>query len=118
MNQKIKNIITFSAIALALILVYVFFIKGNGEEGNLTSSADPLGSSASTSAPDQNSSISREFFNVFLNVKRIKLDDAIFSEPSFLSLRDSSIELIPDGTEGRPNPFAPIGSDIAPTPVN
>ena len=34
------------------------------------------------------------------------------------TLHDSSILLIPDGTEGRPNPFAPIGSDITASVIN
>ena len=55
---------------------------------------------------------------VLLNVKNIKLDDSIFSDIAFSNLRDSSITLIPDGTEGRPNPFAPIGSDASVAPVN
>ena len=32
-------------------------------------------------------------------------------------MTDSSITLEPDGNEGRPNPFAPLGQDITPAPV-
>jgi hypothetical protein len=64
--------------------------------------------------------VAKDFFALLLNVKNIKLDDAILSDPAFLSLRDSSIVLVPDGNEGRPNPFAKFGNDavvIPTTPV-
>ena len=51
-------------------------------------------------------------------VKNIKLNDAIFSDVTFNSLRDSSITLTPDGNEGRPNPFAQFGNEnISTSPV-
>ena len=107
---KMKNIIIFSAIAVALILAYVFFFRSSPEEPGLVSSG-PLGEIpgdlATTAAPQ----ITQEFLSVLLNIQRIRLDDAIFSDPAFLALQDSSILLTPDGNEGRPNPFAPIGSD-------
>jgi hypothetical protein len=119
---KIKNIIIFISIAAVFILIYVFFIqKPETPESNLITSS-------STSLPDIDSSnvenvvtgtqntVAQEFLTLLLSVKNIKLDDAIFSDVAWSSLRDSSIMLVPDGNEGRPNPFAPIGFDVVTTP--
>ncbi|MFA6585803.1 MAG: hypothetical protein WCS86_01425 [Candidatus Paceibacterota bacterium] len=118
MASKIKNIILFTVIAAVLILIYIFFIKKAPEEANLTSSPiTTTSTSGDTSTIDQNSALTRDFLSVLLNVKNIKLDDAIFSDASFNNLRDSSILLVASGDEGRPNPFAPIGSDPVVVPV-
>jgi hypothetical protein len=117
MASKIKNIIIFIVIAAVLILVYVYFFKSKAPEASLTStSGSPV--LPTTNTADTNLSIGKDFLTVLLNVKNIKLDDSIFSDLAFSSLHDSSILLIPDGTEGRPNPFAPIGSDITASAIN
>jgi hypothetical protein len=41
----------------------------------------------------------------------IKLDDAIFTDPIFLSLKDYHVDLVQEPKQ-RDNPFAPIGQDI------
>lgn len=109
MLPKIKNVIIFLLIAGVLILVYVFFIKKSPEETNLISSSFPSQtntvSSSTAASPDQ------DFLPLLFNVKNIKLDDAIFSDPAFMTLTDSSIILIPEENEGRLNPFAPLGSE-------
>jgi len=117
---KIKNIIIFGGIAVVLILVYVVLIKKAPEESNLVTSSGAASSNTDTS--DQSSPISEEFLSVLLNIKNIKLDDAIFSDRAFINLKDSSILLTPSGDEGRLNPFAPIGFDAsassAATPIS
>lgn len=111
MNPKIKNSLIFIGVATAFILIYVFFIKGSSvETPNLVSSSGPLVQTTGAFM-QKNSSITEEFLASLLNVTNIKLNNAILSDDAFVSLRDSSIVLIPDGTEGRPNPFAPFGSD-------
>ena len=121
MASKIKNIIIFTVIAVLLFLIYIFFIKSAPEEQSLVSSSTNTGLPNSNTL-GQNSVIAKDFLSVLLNVKNIKLDDTIFSNKSFTSLRDSSIPLASPTPEeeGRTNPFAPIGSDVAvppPTPV-
>lgn len=117
MSSTIKNIIILVVVAVALILAYVFFLKPAPEQPSLVTTTGT--SAVSTNATGTTAPISgSEFLAVLLNVKSIKLDDSIFSDPAFISLHDSSIELINDVTEGRPNPFAPIGSDIITTPIN
>lgn len=119
MLSKIKNIIIFVIIGAVLVLGYIFFIKKDTDEANLISSSGapalPVAGSTTTSGT---STFNNDFLGVLLNIKSIRLDDGIFLSPSFSSLRDSSILLIPDGTEGRPNPFAPLGSDITPISSN
>ena len=111
-----KNIIIFTAIATALILIYVFFIKKAPDTATLITST-PAPFSQDTGLPDPNSAIAKDFLTLLLSVKNIKLDDAIFSDNAFSSLRDSSITLIPDGNEGRMNPFAPFGTDSVALPT-
>ncbi|MFA5840691.1 MAG: hypothetical protein WC847_00220 [Candidatus Paceibacterota bacterium] len=123
MTPKIKNIIIFSGIALAFILIYIFFIKSSPPQANLESTANtPLpnidGTLPGASTINTNSQVAKEFLTLLSSVKNIKLDDVIFSDQAFNTLRDSSITLIPDGTEGRPNPFAQFGNDTIPLPID
>ena len=117
---KIRNIIIFVVIAILLVLGYLFFTKSSSTPPTLVSSA-PVGTSTSsataTSGATANSSIAQNFLALLLNVSNIKLDDSIFSDPAFASLHDSTIVLAPDGTQGRPNPFAQFGTDVV-TPTN
>jgi len=115
MNPKIKNIIIFVGVGVALVLVYIFFFKKPPEQTGLTITPtdSTLPTTTTTDATSQNNSaISADFLSKLLSVKSITLDDSIFSNSVFATLHDSSIDLTPDGTQGRPNPFAPIGTDV------
>ncbi len=117
---KPKNIIIFVAIGAVLILIYVFFIKGSSEPTGLVStSVNQNGGIATTPTTGGDEALgARNFLSTLLNVRNIKLDDSIFSDVAFSTLHDSSIILTPDGTEGRPNPFAPIGIDKITQPTS
>lgn len=118
---NIRNIIIFVTIGVILVLIYIFFIKSSSEENATLISSAPTINESATTTPNDTSVIAQEFLTLLLSVKGIKLNDAIFSSNAFNSLRDSSIILIPDGNEGRPNPFAPIGTDVftaSPPPLN
>lgn len=114
---KPKNIIIFVIAGVILVLIYIYFIQGSGEQDGLISTSGDT-SLPITDTSGEDSLGTKEFLTVLLSVKSIRLDDSIFANPAFSTLRDSSIILTPDGTEGRPNPFAPIGSDVAVPPVN
>lgn len=105
MKGTIRNLILFICIGGALAFgFYYFFKKDDVNLPNLSSSAtnsDSTGTSAGT----------------VVGADGIRLDTSIFSNPAFLSLRDSSVILIPRGNEGRPNPFAPIGRDDVANPT-
>lgn len=107
-SPLVKNIIIGVIAVGLLILGYIFFSNSSSTDTALTSSSGEAGTTATTTQGEQDK-LSQDFVTMLLGVKSIKLDDTIFSDPAFTSLRDSSILLVPDGTEGRPNPFAPIG---------
>jgi hypothetical protein len=116
MKGQTKNIIIIVIVAAVLMLAYFLFFKSSPAEPDLTTSAGgsalPAGSTS-----DQGSAAGSEFLSMLLNVKSIQLNDSIFNDPAFASLHDSSITLTPDAVIGRPNPFAPIGTDLPPTPT-
>ena len=108
MASKLKNVIIFLVIGAAMIAGYLYFFSG---EKPIASLVTEDGTSATGNiVTGDTTPTEQDFLPVLLNVKRIRLDDAIFSDPAFLTLHDSSITLIPDGNEGRPNPFAPISA--------
>ncbi len=116
MSGAIKNILIFAALGALFVFIFIFFIKGSGEEDNtLTSTVPGETGVTTTSSGAPGAAVDQDFLPLLLSVKSIKLDDSIFSDIAFTRLRDSSIVLTPDGNEGRPNPFAPIGSDTGGT---
>lgn len=121
MAPKIKNIIIFVTVAAVFFLIYLFVIKPSPEDAGLVSTPASLpdvnGVPLDTGMSEETSVVARDFLTLLLSVKNIKLESPIFSDPAFISLRDSSITLIPDGTEGRPNPFAQFGNDVVPAPI-
>lgn len=119
MMSKIKNSIIFIAISSVLVLSYFFLFKKDSQPAGLIVSA-PGTVENNVSGLATDSSVDRDFLPLLLSVKDIKLDDSIFKNTAFQSLVDSSIVLTPDNTEGRNNPFAPLGSDpvIKSTPTS
>jgi hypothetical protein len=109
MSSNIKNIIMVVILIAILVFGYIFFFKNKSDnQPNLTSSfvsgLIPNSDSKSTLNEDT------EFITVLLGIKNIKLNDSIFSNIAFTNLRDSSIILVQEeGSQGRLNPFAPIG---------
>ncbi len=111
---KIKNIIIFLAIGAVFVLIYIFFIKPAPDDAATLISSGGVPEVSNTAAGNTNKTIAQDFLSLLLNIKSIKLDNAIFSDITFTSLDDShSITLTPDGTEGRINPFAQFGNDVA-----
>jgi hypothetical protein len=132
MTPKIRNIIIFAAIGMVFVLIYIFFIRSSSPEEGLVSSpattpatlpsVNNSGTNETTPAANTSSDTSlmaKDFLALLLGVKGIKLDDTIFSDPSFGSFHDSTIVLTPDTSTGRSNPFAPFGADnaVAPSPL-
>ncbi len=111
MSPQIKNILIFLAIGGAVIAGYLYFMGGDSADTpDLISSGAASPTGTPLVVPD-GSAPGSEFLSLLLSVKSIQLNDAIFSNPAFQSLSDSSISLTPDGNEGRPNPFAPLYSE-------
>lgn len=104
----------FSVLGLVMVFGYFSLFGGDSADDASLVSAPEAGLSDSSGG----SSIQQEFLPILLNIKNLKLDDSIFQDPAFISLTDSTMVLVPDGNEGRPNPFAPIGSDTVSTPAS
>lgn len=114
MWPKLKSAIIFGSIGLVLVLLYVYFFSGEkAPENNLVSSQTPIVPNSNANTPVEATAPDKDFLPLLLNVKNIRLNDAIFSDPAFTALVDSSITLTPEGNEGRPNPFAPLGAENA-----
>lgn len=119
MNPQIKKIILFVGIALVVILAAVFFFKQSPNTVNLTSSAKNSAPVTNSGTADKASPVvGQQFLTTLLNINNIKLDDGIFSDPSFATLTNSSIELVSEGNEGRLCPFLPIGTECTPVLSN
>jgi hypothetical protein len=110
MKGKIKNVIFIVIIVAAVFVVYSVFFKKEA--------APALQSTTGATAPTpQGQELGQEFLSTLLGLRTIKLDDSIFTSPSFNFLRDFTTVLIPEGNEGRPNPFAPIGVEFGAPPT-
>lgn len=119
MSKNIKKIIIILVI-LILIGIGASLFTGSGGTGTQNqlqslgtgTTGAPLTQNAATSqALMDTEEINREFLSMLLNLESIRLEDDIFSEPAFQALVDNTIRLNQPGNEGRPNPFAPIGTD-------
>jgi hypothetical protein len=122
MPTNTRNIIIFLGIAMVFTSIYIFFFRNKTPEANLISvstntaiQTEPATLISSGLSSEQQDAIAQNFLSLLLNVKNIKLDDSIFSDKAFNSLRDSTITLTQDGSEGRLNPFAKFGSDNSET---
>ena len=111
MNPKIKNIIIAVVALVVLIAGYLVFFNKKEVAPLSTTGGVPISSNTTANSGASQSQLGDEFLQILLNLRTIQLDDSTFSSPSFNSLRDYTITLVPEGNEGRPNPFAPIGVD-------
>ena len=119
MSPKIKNIIIAVVALIALVLIYFFFIKKSSDVPLTSSTGSPNVSAAGTdTSANPTTDVNKDFVSILLSVNSIKLNDSIFQNQAFISLRDSSITLIQVGDEGRINPFAPIGVDTTNLPTD
>ena len=93
-----------------IIVIVVALLVAVGVWIGLSSSGNPTGSLLSTqdvggNGPDQ------DLVATLLALRAVKLDGSIFSDPGFQNLKDFSTQIIPEPI-GRPNPFAPLGSNV------
>ena len=89
-----KNKTTIGGIAILVLGVYVYFMYFGGP------------SSAPLTAADN--SISGDLLVTLGSLHTIKLDNTIFTNPTFVSLSDFGVTL-PTLPAGRRNPFAALG---------
>ena len=94
-------------IALAALLIvgaagYFYATRDRSADDSLTS----------VSADEQAAAVDGDLLRTLGQLKKLKLDDSIFSDPVWQSLTDFGQTLVPQAS-GRPNPFAPLGSSAA-----
>lgn len=93
---------------------YLYATGAIGGGGSKSSGVSALTSSNTGTNPANTSSANAksgaEIATLLNSVSRIDLNGAIFNDPSFLSLTDSSIILPPVSTDGRINPFVRTGA--------
>ena len=102
--NRYKNILLLIAAVVLLFIAYTILFRGDAP-GELLSTEEPQGPAAAAE---------RELLGLLIDLKEIELDNAIFSDPAFRSLRDFGQELTPLPI-GRANPFAPFGAGNFPT---
>lgn len=98
----LKNNIIIAIIALILLSAGGFYYISRTDQD----SEDLLVSESVENGVD------RELLATLLELKSLKFDRALFESNVFKSLKDFSRQ-IPDEPAGRPNPFAPVGTDKA-----
>jgi len=91
------KLIVIVAVLLALVGGWYFLSGSPASAPSLTTT--PV--AGATSPADQN------LVSTLLALRAVKLDGTIFSDPSFLSLKDFSTQIVPEPV-GRPDPFAPL----------
>lgn len=118
MKSIIRNIIILAVVITLGIVGYKMFFnkKAPAPTGGLATTSG-VGAAGTQSAPTQASTsgapVGQDFLTLLLSVQSIRLDDSIFKSKAFESLQDFNRPIPPDTNPGRPNPFAPLGSDGA-----
>lgn len=92
--NQYRTAIGFLVIVLLLFAGYQFFFAE--PEGSVVTVTQTPGA-----GPDQ------DLVALLFELRAIRLDNEIFSDPLFTSLADFGQELVPEPT-GRQNPFAPL----------
>lgn len=94
--KKNKMAIAGGVALLLLIYVYLAYFSGSSSSATLTAS-------------DAESPLSTDILVTLQSIHSIKLDNAIFTDPVFVSLSDFGVTIPPENV-GRRNPFVPIGA--------
>lgn len=98
---RYQNAVAFIVIVAVLFGSYQFFFAEPTEE--------VLTTTGTLATPDQ------ELIALLSELKAIRLEPTLFSDPVFRSLSDFGRELVPEPT-GRTNPFAPFNATPVKTP--
>lgn len=98
--KKYKNIIIVVVIVVVAAIAYTFFLDKTSDD-LLTSEVKGT----------EELALESDLLTILINLRSIKLDDSIFSNPAFISLRDFGQDIVPEPV-GRENPFAPVDINI------
>ncbi len=105
-NTIKQNKIMFIILAVVIVL---FIGYGMGDK-------EPTQGLVQKQNAASSSMVEQEILQLLMDVQSIKLDSAIFADPSFVTLRDFSRAIVEEPF-GRENPFVPIEDTEADTSV-
>ena len=97
-GSKVKTYGVIAIVVLVFVLIYFYSSGGAPAAGNIV---------AGTSY----GSIGSSELDLLNQVRSMRIDTSLFSDPAFLSLQDYSVAIAPEGV-GRPNPFAPLPGEL------
>ena len=92
-----KNMTVIGVVVAAAIAFYIYYAYFSGGTQPLLSQ-------------DAQSPASQSLLLTLTSLQSIKLDPALFNDPVFQSLTDFGVTIPPESS-GRPDPFAPVGSN-------
>jgi len=98
MNKKTIFII----IIVGLLIMIAFSYLGNS--GTSTSSTSLTATQSGSESAD-----AQYIYSLLQQMNQVKLEDTVFSDPSFLNLKDNTVSFSAQPS-GRDNPFSPVGS--------
>lgn len=105
-------------IVILAIAVVAYFVFGQGDvqqQGGLVSENTNTSVSSPINQPSSPAiDVGQEFISTLLNLQSINLDTTLFSMPTFVTLENRTLTFEDVQTNGRPNPFAPIGVGVVP----
>lgn len=106
-RSNLKNILIVGVLLIAAFYGYSYFFGGSSNTGSLQVSVP--------AAVDN--SVGKDLLLVLADLRTLKLDDSIFSNPEFRSLKNFRVDLSPEPV-GRTNPFAPLSGSSGSAPGN
>jgi len=118
MSKGIKTILGIVVLVAIAGGAYFFLSSDKQVESGLVSGNTALPVASTVGTSPSGVSVGQEFVALLLNLQAINLDTALFQDPAYLSLKEKTVNFQDPGGQGRPNPFAPIGSDVIPPSVD
>ena len=97
-----NNILVIILVIIVGMVAFWYLGKNNNNVSTSSITADTATS---------NSADAKYIYNILQEMAQVNLDDSIFSNPVFQSLKDNTISFAPQAA-GRNNPFSPVGTDL------
>ena len=108
--ELIKKNFAVIGIIVIVILGAVWYSLSAGSDAGATETTE--GGVLSVQEGDPAAEADPDVLRLLLDMRAIKLDGRLFSSPAFRILQDTGKDIIKEPT-GRPNPFAPVGTEDA-----
>ncbi len=105
MNKK-KQIAIIIICVILIILSLAYFLGGNTKKPDTKLVSSSTGGQVVGDAVVINNDT--DFLKTLDYLKSMKIDESIFINSSFKSLKDNTVDIEFDGNLGRTNPFSPI----------